>query len=127
MIIKIFKFLISGGLSTVINYSIFYFLYNIFNEFYILCSSTGYILGLLFGYFLNRNWTFINQTTLKNSYLIPYFIAYFLSLIISQYFLYILVENYYFDPKIANLGAIAFSTIMNFSSTNFIIFKKKKN
>ena len=127
MIIKIFKFLISGGLSTVINYSIFYFLYNIFNEFYILCSSTGYILGLLFGYFLNRNWTFINQTTLNNSYLIPYFTAYFLSLIISQYFLYILVENYYFDPKIAHLGAIAFSTIMNFSSTNFISFKKKKN
>jgi len=125
LIIKIFKFLISGGLSTIINYSIFYFLHNIFNEFYILCSSTGYILGLLFGYFLNKNWTFINQITLNNNYLFPYFLAYFLSLIISQYFLYMLVEHYYFDPKIANFGAIASSTIMNFLSTNFIIFRKK--
>ena len=75
---------------------------------------------------MNKNWTFINQITLNNNYLFPYFIAYFLSLIISQYFLYILVEIYYFDPKIANLGAIAFSTVMNFLSTNFIIFKKSK-
>ena len=123
MIVKIFKFLISGSISTIINYSIFYFLHNIFDEFYILCSSAGYILGLLFGYFLNKNWTFINQITLSNNYLIPYFAAYSLSLVISQFLLYILVNNYYFDPKIANLGAIAFSTIMNFLSTNFIIFK----
>ena len=102
-------------------------MHNIFNEFYILCSSTGYIFGLLFGYHLNKNWTFVNQIILKKKYSFLYFIAYFLSLIISQFFLYILVEIYYYDPKIANIGAIAFSTIMNFLSTNFIIFKKIKD
>ena len=102
-------------------------MYKIFEVFYIFSSCLGYLAGLSFGYFLNKNWTFINQITANHSYAQAYFIAYTLSLITSQYFLYILVRAYNIKPMIANFGAMFMAMILNFISTNFIIFKKRND
>lgn len=123
--LKAFKFGIVGALSTIVNYGTFAFLYKIVRLFYLLSSITGYITGLLFGYFLNKNWTFVAQVDKERSYLLGYSTVYVISLISSQLLLILLVEKIRLDPLLANIFAITLSTTMNFLGTNFLVFRKK--
>ena len=126
LLLKILRFAIVGGLSTLINYGSFAFLYKIIGLYYLLSSIIGYILGLLTGYALNKNWTFIAQVDENKSYLLGYFIVYIASLILSQLLLLLLVEKIGIVPLVANIFAIMLSTILNFLGANFFVFKKDK-
>lgn len=123
-LLKVFRFSIVGVVSTIVNYGGFAFLYKIIGLYYLLSSITGYMAGVLTGYFLNKNWTFVAQVDKEKSYLLGYVVVYVVSLIASQLLLLFLVEKILMDPLISNIFAIALSTIMNFSGTNFLIFRK---
>ena len=71
-----YKFGIVGMLSTIFNYSIFAFLYKIISVYYIVSSVIGYVSGLLLGYLLNKNWTFVSQVDKSKSYIIGYIAVY---------------------------------------------------
>ena len=121
---KGYKFGIVGILSTVFNYGVFALLYKIISVHYILSSITGYVSGLLLGYQLNKNWTFIDQVDKSKSYIVGYITVYAVSLVSSQAFLFFLVEFLLINPLYANILAIVLSTVMNFLGTNFFVFKK---
>ena len=112
-----------GILSTVFNYGIFAFLYKIVSVHYILSSMIGYVSGLLLGYLLNKNWTFIAQVDKSKSYIVGYITVYAISLVSSQALLLFLVEILLINPLYANVLAIVLSTVMNFLGTNFFVFK----
>ena len=120
---KCFKFGIVGIVSTIINYIIFLFIYKILNVYYIVSSGTGYVFGLISGYLLNRNWTFVNQVDIAKNYFVGYFFVYVVSLISSQVLLFYLVEHLFLIPIYANIYVIGLSTILNFSGTNYFVFK----
>ncbi|MCB1176681.1 MAG: GtrA family protein, partial [Leptospiraceae bacterium] len=56
--VRLFKFLLVGGICTIINYIIFYVLYKYYGINYIVSSATGYIIGLIIGYYINKFWTY---------------------------------------------------------------------
>jgi len=120
---KGYKFGIVGILSTIFNYGVFAFLYKIISLHYIVSSVTGYVSGLLLGYLLNKNWTFIAQVDKSRSYIVGYITVYAVSLVSSQAFLFFLVELLLINPLYANILAIVLSTIMNFLGTNLFVFK----
>lgn len=120
---KGYKFGIVGILSTLFNYSVFVFFYKIISIHYIISSILGYISGLLLGYQLNKNWTFIDQVDKSKSYIVDYIKVYGISLILSQVFLLFIVEILLINPLYANILAIALSTVINFIGTNFFVFK----
>ena len=98
--------------------------YKIISVNYIVSSVTGYVSGLLIGYLLNRNWTFIAQVEKSKSYIVGYIKVYVVSLVSSQAFLFFLVEFLLINPLYGNIFAIFLSTVMNFFGTNFYVFKK---
>ena len=118
-----YKFGIVGTLSTIFNYSIFAFLYKIISVYYIVSSVIGYVSGLLLGYLLNKNWTFIAQVDNSKSYIVGYITVYVVSLVSSQAFLLFLVEILLINPLYANVLAIVLSTVMNFLGTNLFVFQ----
>ena len=79
--------------------------------------------GLLLGYLLNKNWTFVSQVDKSKSYIIGYIAVYAVSLVSSQAFLFSLVEFLYVNPLYANIFTIVLSTVMNFLGINFLVFK----
>ena len=120
---KGYKFSIVGILSTVFNYGVFVFFYKIVNVHYIISSITGYVSGLLLGYQINKNWTFIGQVDKSKIYIVSYITVYAVSLVSSQISLLFLVEILLINPLYANILAIVLSTVMNFLGTNFFVFK----
>ena len=123
---KGYKFGIVGILSTVFNYSVFVFLYKIVSVHYIQSSITGYVSGLLLGYQINKNWTFIARVDKSKIYIISYITVYAISLVSSQAFLFLFVEFFLINPLWANVLVIVLSTVMNFLGTNFFVFKNTR-
>ena len=95
--LRIIRFSIVGGISTIINYSCFLTIYKLFKLHYIFSSSTGYLIGLLFGYYFNKYWTFNEKVMIGKLYIVKYSIAQLLGLIFSQLLLYIFVESLYLN------------------------------
>ncbi len=120
---KFLRFLVTGGLSTIINYACFWGLYTLEVCSYIWASIFGYTVGLIFGYFLNKFWTFEAKSRHDLQEIIKYITVYIISLIISTGVLYLLVEYLGVDPKIGQVGAIMVSTILNFIGLKIFVFK----
>ena len=123
---KGYKFSIVGILSTVFYYGVFVFFYKIVNFHYMLSSIIGYVSGLLLGYQINKNWTFIDQIDKSKIYIVSYITVYVVSLISSQISLLYFVEILLIKPLYANIFAIVLSTVMNFLGTNFFVFKNNE-
>lgn len=117
------KFLIIGFASTAINYGVFYLFLELQVN-YLVSSATGYISGLIFGYFFNRSWTFNSQNARKIKEAVSYLTVYVFSLILSVLFLRFLVEVLLFKPIIGNIFAIVLSTTTNFIGCKILVFKK---
>lgn len=119
------KFLVIGGLSTAINYGVFYGLFHFNFTSYIVAAISGYIIGLLFGYLFNRAWTFSSTNNKKVEEFTKYIGVYMASLVLSMFFLTLLVEQIGLSPLIANIFAIGLSTITNFLGCKLLVFSEE--
>ena len=118
------KFLITGGISTGFNYLIFYLLVrnNLLN--YLPASVTGYLGGLILGFFLNHLWTFENKE-FEIRRIFGYLMVYMFALAVSTGLLWLFVDKYHFNKYYMNFVAIGISTIINFVGLNTLIYKSK--
>ena len=117
------KFCMVGAGSTILSYTVFYVLYSKCAVYYLLSSVIGYVSGLIFGYFLNKLWTF---NVKKNSILlaVKYVSIYMFSLGLSMLLLYVLVEYAKINPLLSNVFVIMVSTFTNFFGVKLFVFKK---
>lgn len=120
---EVLKFLFTGVLSTLVNYGVFYTGHYFFKINYLFCSSTGYIIGLMVGYYLNRTWTFrIKKDTINIKIL--YSTVYIFNMLIGITILKGLKEILLLDPKVGNLVVIFYTTVFNFCGLKAIVFRK---
>ena len=120
---QIIKFLMVGIICTILNYICFLIFLHFFGIHFLLASSFGYFIGLLFGYSLNRVWTF-QSTANSLIYKFRYLWTYLLSLAVGLISLQALVKNYGLATEIANICVILITTILNFLGTKFWVFGK---
>lgn len=119
------KFVVVWGISTVINYTVFYVLLIFFLINYLYSSAIWYISGLIFWYFFNKLWTFEVKTKHNIEEIGKYLCVYIGSLIISLIVLNILVETAWINPLIANVLVIGLTTVMNYIWIKYLVFNKK--
>src|SRR3989344_3720121 len=115
------RFVVVGGISTLINYGIFFVLYTILSVNYIAASAAGYVIGAVFGYLFNARLTFKSSAGFS---IIPYFVVYLFSLVASLGVLKFFSVSLAVSPLIANVIAIAFSTATNFSGCRWAVFNR---
>jgi len=120
---SIAKFVISGGISTCINYGIFYWLLNKLHINYLSASIIGYSSGLSIGFILNNFWTF-DAGNFRFLRLLAYSIIYLISLLISISFLWLTVSKLGFNPLYMNVLAIGLSTISNYIGLRFLVYNE---
>jgi putative flippase GtrA len=121
---QLVKFLVVGGLCTVLNYTVFYLNYSVIQINYVVASGIGYITGLILGYYLNRNWTFATEKShnQKRREFVIYITVYLISLVLSLLLVALLVDVLRFNPLLANVFAIGLSTITNFIGLKLVVF-----
>lgn len=124
---QIALFLIVGGLSTALNYSVFWALLDLFGVNYVLSSWTGYFAGVFFGYYLNARYTFGMRTPLGGKHPVLYTAVYLASLGLSTGTLVLLVEVLGIPPKAANLIVIGQTTVTNYLGCKYLVFRRSKS
>lgn len=116
-------FICIGGISTAINYLVFFVMLTTFNLMYIIASTLGYLSGLIFSYFGNKVVTFKVSSNFKWKEFSLFVLVYGTSLGISLFLLHIFVSIVGIHVLIANFMVIAVSTMTNFAMLKLFLFK----
>ena len=133
---EIISFLIIGIASVLIDAS----LYFIFSDYFLLniniSKGMSFVAGATFGFFCNKNITFLNQNQYNFIislilFIILYAITLSINILINYYsltfFLFVFLgiwHNIVFSKIIAFLLATSISTVLNYLGMKFIVFKK---
>lgn len=117
---EIILFLIVGAFSTVINYLTFVLLVY-FDTNRLFASASGYVCGLVIGYFLNKNYSFDTKSS-SHKLFYSYLFVYLLNLVISLAILKILI-SFSLNIYIANFLVICYTTMANFIGLKLKVFK----
>lgn len=97
-----FRFIMSGGFNTVLTYGIYLALLNFLS--YKKSYTISYAVGILLAYLSNRFFVFRSHQGIRTAFIMPliYFVQYFLALFI----LWIWIEIFQLDDRLAPLAAI---------------------
>lgn len=119
------RFAVVGSISTVINYSIFFFLFQFAEIHYLLASAIGFVVGIFVSYFLNRAFTFKSSTENKGREFLSYLCVCLVSLGLSIFTLRIAVSFFMINPLLSNVFAICVSTFSNFFGAKSFVFRSR--
>lgn len=119
---QFFRFIVTGVISTILNYAVFYILLTALLIPYLISSAVGFLSGMFLGYRLNRDWTYQAKSQ-QNQHMPRYVLLYIFSLMAGLGFLRALVSLAGIPPEIANVATIALTTMINFAGTKLWVFK----
>lgn len=117
------RFLIVGGVSTAVNYTVFFILLGLSMR-YQWASACGFMVGVVVGLPLNKVWTYRDSSSMTASVFYSYIAVYLTSLIINVAAITMLVDRMHIEPPIANFVTIIITTMTNFLGTKFWVFRK---
>jgi putative flippase GtrA len=116
------RFLLIGGISTLISFSVFTALIRLCNFHYILANFFAFALSVIFSYNMNKKWSFAVEK--GRSHLFGYSLIYLSSLVLGTLILKIAIGIFGIIPEIAFIVSLFFTTTMNFIGIKFFVFKK---
>lgn len=120
------KFLITGLISTFLNFSSYYLIL-LLEINYLIAATIGYFIGVIVGFILNNFWSFkkysISKRTINNK-IVRYLLVYIFSLISGLILLEILVGYLSFYEVSAYVIMIAITTATNYIGLKFLVFNK---
>ena len=117
------RFLITGGISTVISYSIFLFSIHLLGLHYILANILAFCISVIFSYNFNKRWSF-QAAKQQRSHLKRYLTLYLITLLVGSLILKFTVDFLGIAPEIAFIIGLCFTTTINFIGTKFFVFKE---
>ena len=119
---QIFKFVLVGLGSTLLNFSIYSIVYNL-TLWINLASFIGYIIGLLNSFYFSQNWIFSKIRNKRvNCSVFLFFFIYFIGGLEMTLIIYImdnLIQNY----KIAWLSGAFVAAINNYLMSKYFLFE----
>lgn len=124
------RFLLVGGINTVICSGLQFVLYNVFSWGYWPATAANYIVGSTVSYFLNKHYTF--QSGDKEPITVLWFIleiacCYFIAYGVAKPLAHQILSGYGIDSKenVAMLVGMAMFSGLNYLGQRFIVFRKK--
>lgn len=125
---KFFRFVIVSGIATVFNFSVFYILHKFLDVDYRIASGTGFMSGVILGYYLNSRWTFKDSDAVNpKRVIIKYYAVYLISLGVNVLMMEILVAHFNIYPSLSNIITIGVTFVSNYIGTRFWVFRKSKS
>lgn len=118
---QFFKFILGGGLNTVLSYLLYVFLLNHLN--YQLAYTLAYIAGIVISYFLNTFIVFRQKASLVKFIIFP--LIYFVQYCIGILLLWLFVQQLNFSPKLAMILVALICMPFTFILSKFLLAQRK--
>lgn len=136
-LLKLFRFSAVGGSAFVLSIAIFNILKNytsFFGVHFVIASIIGDLSGLIYGFYINKHWTFTSQKKDEEKYFFKYLVLYTFTIVLNSLLLkaFIGILTYYtildesinqnIRENVAKISATIITTVLNFIGTNYVIF-----
>ena len=120
------KYVISGGIATVVDFGLLYFFTDIINFYYLFSASIAFIVAFIVSFYMQKFWTFRDNDRKKiHKQMFMYFLIGLIGLGINFFGMYILVEKYNIWYIFSQAITTSILAIGNFLVYRYIIFIKK--
>jgi putative flippase GtrA len=122
---KIIKFIISGGLAAVTEYSIFIVLYTFVTQesSLIICQTISFLAGFIVSFLLNKHWVF-SSTGKARDELVRYGILAIINLVLTNILIWLFINGFGINYWISKLCIMAMVATWNYVIFSKLIFKK---
>lgn len=125
----ILRYLIIGGLTTLVDLIVFMLLNSVLGVHYQAAKIASWVLAVAFAYWGNRRIVFRSETKDRRGLLreAGSFVAMrVVSLLFSLLFLYIAIDRAGLDENLSNLLCNVFVVILNYILSKLVVFRKKE-
>lgn len=117
------RYTVVGCINTLIYYISYLVFMNIFNFSYRISFVAGYVISIIFSYFLNTYFTYKEKPSLKKFLIFP--LTYIPNFIIQYIGMILLVDHFNMNRKLAPIITAIVSTPITFFVMRYVIKKKK--
>ncbi len=136
-LLKLFRFCVVGGSAFILSILVFNLLKNFiyfFSVHFVIASFIGDLSGLVYGFYINKHWTYSSQKKEEEKYFFKYLLLYTFTItlngVLLKTFIWILTHYTILDESIsqnirenlAKIAATVITTGLNFIGTNYVIF-----
>ncbi len=112
---QIFKFIIVGGIATIIDWIIFYVLNSIFNINPLISNIFSFTISLIYNYIASVKWVFVvSKKKNKKRIFIEFVFLSIIGLLLSEFIIWILVDKLLINSLISKIISTAIVMVFNF-------------
>lgn len=124
---EIINYIIFGGLTTLVNFVIYFFFIEVFRIHYIYSNIVAWFISVLFAYITNRLYVFEKVNTKLESIIrevVMFFGSRLFSGVVETLLLYIMVDISGLSTKYSKIFVAVVVVILNYVFSKMIVFKK---
>ncbi len=115
LLIQIFKFLIVGGTATIIDWIIYYLLYNYINLSPLIANILSFSISVVYNYYISIKWVFnVNNEKNKRNVFIGFIVLSIIGLLITELLLWIFINILGINIMLSKIISTIIVMIFNF-------------
>ncbi len=126
MLVQILKFIVVGGIATVIDWAIYYIFYNIVKIDPLIANIIAFSVSVTYNYIASVKWVFeVNQDKSKKQMFMEFMIFSIIGLLLTEGIIYIGTDKLKMDAMLIKIIATAIVMVFNFITRKIFLEKSK--
>lgn len=123
LLMQIFKFIIVGGIATIIDWIIYYLLYNYLDFDPLVANILSYLLATIYNYFGSVKYVFkVNDKNMKKTFTI-FLILSLVGLLLSELLIYLMINIMLMNKMLSKIFATMLVMIFSFITRKYFLEK----
>lgn len=124
LLLQIFKFIIVGGTATLLDWAVYYVLYNFLHINPLIANILSFTVSVIYNYIASVNWVFdVNKEKSKVAMLVEFLVLSVIGLLISELLLWIGIDKLGLNEMLVKIGATIIVMIFNFITRKIFLEK----
>jgi putative flippase GtrA len=116
-------YLIVGGLTTIVNYAVYFFCMEFFRLSYLSANTAAWVIAVVFSYFANRRWVFLSKDASVPAEMCKFVLSRIFSLLLENALLLLGVDIIGINEYIAKATVAVIVVVCNYITGKWIVFK----
>lgn len=124
LLIQIFKFVIVGGIATIIDWVVYYILYNIMRINPLVANIGSFSISVVYNYIASVKWVFtVNEQKTKKRLFIEFVILSIIGLLLTELIIYGGIKYMNIEAMVIKIIATAIVMVFNFVTRKIFLEK----